>query len=258
MLKNIRKLLITLGLVFVITISIFSGIGSRTGKVAYANGNNTYTTTQQQKADLKEVKDVLAGITIGTNGNEVKAGSRGKILLYSSHSCEKNKEASIIEISENLSQKLEKKGFIVEHDKSLFANEQGYNRSYYSSGAMLDAKKLSEYVLVCDIHMDAATNPISTEINGKEVARLMFPNLSQNPNLKAETRLVEKIKEGLDSFGGKIFREQTTKYKKGINYYSLNKSPNILLIEVGGNMNDKLSAFRSCTYLSSAISEAIK
>jgi len=257
MLKNkIKMFLISLGLVCVIiTVSIFGGIGSK-GNKAYANSNSNKSTysMKQQSVDLQDVKDVLKGI----QGSDVKPNSRGRILIYSSHSCEKNVDSSILEVSSDLTKKLEKKGFNVEHDKSLFADMQGYNRSYYSSGAMLDKKDLSKYVLVIDCHMDSTPSKMTTNYKDMDVAKLMFPNLSENPNLKAETNIVDRIKKGLNTFSDKIYRENVTHYRRGINFYSLNKSPNMILMEIGSDKNDFLSCQRANTLVSSAIERAFK
>jgi len=262
MLKNIKMLLIKLGLVLVITFSIFlGGKAGNVGKVAYAtsNGKGVYSTVQQQKqmSDLKDVKDVLNNLN-GTTESGIKKGSKGKVLIYSSHSNEKYINGSIDLIGDDLAKKLTKKGFSVEHDITDYAEIQGYNRSYYSSGDMLKSKNLSEYVLIIDLHCDSSSKPVSTQVKGNEVARLMFPNVSLNPNLKTETNLVNKIKKGLDAFGGKIYRDNVTHYRTGIAMYNLQRSPNMMLMEVGCDKNDSTSCFRANTYFSSAVAEALK
>jgi len=266
MLKRVKMMLIKLGLVLVITISIFLGgkVGN-VGKVAYAtsNGKGVYSTVQYQKqmSDLKDVKDVLKGIqnsNVQSESNVIKPNSRGKILLYNSHSCEKNQDSTIQQVTSNLKLKLEKKGFQVEQNLTPFANVQGYNRSYYSSGAWLDTQDLSKYVLCIDCHMDATPNSVEADFKNGGVARLMFPNVSQNPNLKAETNIVDRIKNGLNTFSDKIYRENVTHYKKGIIYYCLDKSPNMILMEIGSDKNNFESCARANTLVSSAIERAFK
>jgi len=242
-------MLIKLGLVFAIgfvTLGLFK-IGNVLGnmnKVVYASNMSGYSVSDTVKTKEVKVAKVVQ--------------NRGKILLYSSHSCEKNTDSTIIQITENLAKKLTAKGFQVEHDKSLFADQQGYNRSYHSSGAMLDKKDLSQYVLCIDCHMDSTPKQISASYNNNDVAKLMFPNVSENPNLKAETQIVDKIKDGLSTFNEKIYRENVTHYKKGIIYYCLDKSPNMILMEIGSDKNNFYSCARANTLVASAIERAFK
>lgn len=244
--KKIQNLLIKLGLTICITISLFN-IGAKLGsnsKVAYAN-SNTYSVSQS--INQQEIKDTIKQIQ-----SERKV-SKGKILIYSSHSCEKNVDSTILQISEDLSKKLTSKGFQVEHEKTLFANEQGYNRSYHSSARMLDGKDLSQYILVIDIHMNSGVKPlIVKDINNNDVAQIEMVQTKTNPNLQAENKIAEGITKEINKFGY-ISRGIYSIYQKGINWYNLSKSPNMLLIEMGNNLNNEISVKRASTYLSSAI-----
>jgi len=261
MLKNkLKIMLISLGIVFFISVSIFGGIGNKVGKTAYATSNTTYT-MKQQKSDYQEVKNVLAGLEKSSNKNEsniIKPNSRGKILLYNSHSCEKNQDSTIQQVTSDLKLKLERKGFTVEQNVTKFAEIQGYNRAYYSSGDWLNKQDLSKYVLCIDCHMDSTPCAIESDYKNVSVAKLMFPNVSQNPNLKAETTIVNRIKNGLSTFSDKIYRENVTHYKKGIIYYCLDKSPNMILMEIGSDKSNFVSCQRANTLVSSAIERAFK
>lgn len=253
MLKNkIRKLLIKLGLAIFLTVSLFK-VGNMLGNMnntVYASSSNTYEVSDTIKT--KEVKVTEKVI------KEVKqVQNKGKILLYNSHGNEKNQDSTIAQITTDLKLKMEKKGYIVEQNLTNFATQNGYNKSYYSSGAWLQTLDLSQYVLCLDIHLDGTPNPINTTVKNQDVAKIMFPNLSENPNLKHQTEIVNKIKEGLESFSNKIYKPQSTSYRQGIIFYNLNKNPNMLLVEVGSDKNDFISCQRSLTYLSSAIDRAL-
>ena len=262
MLKNkIKMMLISLSIVFFITVSVFGGIGGKGKAYAKSNGLSNTHTMKQQKSDYQDVKDILAGLEnsdIHSESNIIKPNSRGKILLYNSHSCEKNQDSTIQQVTSDLKLKLERKGFQVEQNVTLFANVQGYNKSYYSSGAWLDTQDLSKYVLCIDCHMDATPCTIKADYKNGGVARLMFPNVSENPNLKAETNIVDRIKNGLSTFSDKIYRENVTHYKKGIIYYCLDKSPNMILMEIGSDKSNFVSCQRANTLVSSAIERAFK
>ena len=256
MLKNkIKAMLIILGLVITISISMFGGIGHNKVNNAYATGN-TYSVTQKAN-DLKDVKNVLARIN-GATDSGIKAGSRGKIILYNSHSCEKNIDSTVEQVTSDLKLKLEKKGFTVEQNVTKFADLQGYNRSYYSSGAWLKTIDLTQYVFICDIHMDATPSTVVANFKNSGIAKLMFPNLSENTNLKHETDIVNRIKKGLETFSDKIYQPQSTNFRQGIIFYNLDKNPNMALIELGSNMNNFLECRKTNTLLASAIERAFK
>ena len=152
---------------------------------------------------------------------------------------------------------MEKKGYIVEQNLTNFATENGYNKSYHSSGAWLQTLDLSQYALSLDLHMDSTPSPVVTKFNEGNVAKVMFPNVSDNPNLKHQTELVEKIKDGLETFSDNIYRNQTTSYRVGIQYYNLNRNPNMLLVEIGSDKNNFFECRKTCTLLASAIDRAL-
>jgi stage II sporulation protein P len=243
--KRIKMMLIKLGLVFILVVSLFkvgNMLGNMDNKTVYASNMNTYKIEQIVNKEVKSIE---------------KVQNKGRILIYNSHSCEKNQDSSITQISSDLKLKLEKKGFVVEQNLTDFARLQGYNKSYHSSGNWLKSIDLSQYVLTIDLHMDGTQNPVNTKFNENNVARIMFPNVSENPNLKHQTQLVDKIKSGLESFSNNIYKSQTTSYRQGIIYYNLDKNPNILLIEVGSDKNTFVECQRSMTLLSSAIERAL-
>ena len=241
--KKIRLLLIKVGLVLMLTVGLFK-VGNILGnmsspKTVYASSNNTYS-----------VSDTIVKVA-------KKVEYKGKILIYNTHGNEKNQDSSIAQISTDLKTKLEKKGYVVEQNLTDFTKSQGYNRAYYASGDMLSKLDLSQYVLCLDIHTDSTPNPVVADFKDGNVAKVMFPNVSENPNLKHQTELVEKIKDGLSTFNNKIYRENVTHYKRGIIYYCLDKSPNMLLVEIGSDKNSFFECRKTCTLLASAIDRAL-
>jgi len=181
--------------------------------------------------------------------------SKGKILVYSTHDNEGNKNSTILENAQNLCDKLTKKGWIVEHCTQSFVLKSDYNNAYYNSRKMLDSKgdSLKDYDLIIDYHNDSASVPISTTINNQSVVRFMFPTVDQNINLKQQQALIRGITKNLKEFSNDMVREETTKFHKGIVWYNSDKSPNFILIEVGGNLDDAISVARGNTFLCSAI-----
>jgi stage II sporulation protein P len=177
---------------------------------------------------------------------------KGRVLLYSSHTCEKNKDSTVADVSVDLANKLKNKGYKVDLITDDFV-KNGYGKAYYQSRAMLQSKDLSSYQLTVDLHFDSADVPISTRVNGNEVARLMFPTVSENPYIQQQKALINGIKDKLNEFSSTIVRVETTAYRRGITYYNSDMTPNFILVEVGGDKNDIYSCKRAITYLASAI-----
>jgi len=175
--------------------------------------------------------------------------NKGKILIYSTHTCEKN----IAVIAEDLSQKLRNKGWEVEHNTDDFTKLNDYNNAYANSKKMLETKDLSTYALVLDIHTDSTQSPIIDTINNKNVAKIMIPTTSENPNLQQEAKIIKGIKNNMKEFSSSMIREETTAYKVGIGHYNLSMSPNMLLLEIGSDKSTLMECKLSNTYTASAI-----
>jgi stage II sporulation protein P len=182
--------------------------------------------------------------------------NKGKILIYHSHGNEKYKDATIFDVGADLTNKLEKKGFLVEHIIDDFSKD--YNKSYYQSRKMLLDRNLNEYSLILDIHCDAGENATTTIVNNNKVARCMFVSTKENPNRDNEIKIAKSIMNNLNEFGKGIHKDIFEKYFKGITYYNADLNKNMLLVEVGNQHNTKVECQRTNTYLASAIDKYIQ
>jgi len=194
---------------------------------------------------------VFKAYAMPSNGRVEQRQSKGKILIYHSHTCEKNKDSTVVDIGEDLSQKLRKKGYDVEHIKDDFS--RNYNSAYLSSSKMLETKDLSQYSIILDIHIDASDNPIITkDKNGNNVARCMWVQTKNNQYLQEENYIANNITNEMSKFGN-IMKNIHCQYYNGIRNYNLSMNSNMLLLEVGGNNNDFISCKRANTYMASSI-----
>lgn len=242
--NGIKINLIKFVLILILAILVFR-IGSKMGNMAYANSNSINSNDLNNSIRIKTTKQSV--------NKPNKSINKGKILIYSTHSCEVNKDSSVITIAEDLAKKLRKKGYDVTHDKTKFADIKGYNKAYYSSGEMLEKLDLSQYFLILDIHFNAGKSPaITKDINGNDVAKIEMIQTKENPYLQEENNIANGITENINKFGD-ISDGVESYYKQGIIYYNLSKSPNMLLVEIGNNMNNGLSCMRTNTYMASAI-----
>lgn len=201
-----------------------------------------------------KIKKIIIGALILLSlffyGISVRASDKPKILIYSSHTCETNKDSTITQISEDLSRKLRNKGWEVVHVTDNFSKD--YNRSYSASRKMLNNIDLSQFSLIIDCHIDSGNKATTTTINNKEVARIMWVQTKNNPNLESETKIANGISDKLSKFG-EISKGIYAEYFKGINYYNCDKSPNIVLLEMGNENNTYMECRLSNTYVASAI-----
>jgi len=256
MLKRIRTLLIKMGLIAIITVSLFVGgvkLGNMSSpRVVYAS-NNTYNVEQVVKS--KEVKSVV---------NSKLADKEYDVLIYHSHTHEEYKDADVVSMGEDLKTKLEAKGLKVKTINEDFSKND-YNNSYYASREMLKKElKDNNYRLVIDLHRDAIAKDkkiLGKDNNGNDVGKIMFVSTTENPNYSENKKCIEEIKGYIDKFGNDLTRK-TYSYKHGITYYSSdlgnkNGDGNVILIENSFNTNEKLEVKRANTYLCSAIKNYI-
>lgn len=231
--ERIKKLLIKLGLVLLITMSITLGAGKALSCTVYANTYNKGYTINQ----------------------EINKSQKKKILIYHTHTNEDYKDTKIVNMGEDLSEKLRKKGFLVKHITKEF-DKIDYNKAYHFSREMLKEElKTNTYDLIIDYHRDAINGTVTNSgisINGDNLAKVMFVQPTESPNVKYGIEKAITMGETLNKFGN-INRGIWDKYKRGIVYYSQDLDKNIVLMEFGNQNNTKLEVMRTNTYVAASI-----
>lgn len=170
------------------------------------------------------------------------------ILLYNTHTLEKNSDTTVIELTKNLAEKLQKRGYNVTYiDKNFSVN---YNNAYYESNEFLSQMNLSDYDLIIDMHIDALNGKVTTDIDGKDNSKLMFVFSRASSNYNASKEMAQQIKDC--TYNKSLWREDW-EYNKGINNFNSDLSSKLLLIENGFNTNTKLEGMRANTWLAHAI-----
>jgi len=255
--KKIRNLIIGIGLLYMLTFGNFiAKAAGLNGQYILPQSSITYVQKVEKVDKVQCVKSVqtIGKTTITYNKSIVQ--NKGKILIYHTHTCEKNLNSNVVDVGNDLGNKLRSLGYEVDNVNTDFI-QGDYNNAYYHSGVMLQQKDLKSYDLTIDLHFDASPSPIVTKVKGENVSSLMFVTTSQNRYLQQETNIINRIKTNMDQFSTKIVRDQTTHYKKGIDFYELNRSPNMLLVEVGGDKNTYQECQLSNTYLATSINNYI-
>ena len=200
--------------------------------------------------------------SIPKNFNDEKA----RILLYLTHTTEAFKPAkndsfyeqyNIVGVGDVLKNELEKNYNIeVVHDKTI--HNTSYLESYKRSGETLD-KYLSEFEdfdLIIDLHRDSLDNKnlVTTKIDNKDVAKIMFVLTKNNPNfLENEELAIDLTSLANDLYPG--FARNILYYNNGSNSFNQTKSSKLVLIEVGAQLNTVEEAINSAKLLSTVIGE---
>lgn len=195
--------------------------------------------------------------------------AKPEVFIYHTHTTESYGQAgpdsldeskNVCAVGDALQEELEKNyGIAVVHDKTVH-NAYSYNKSYSRSGETVDKflKQYGDFKLIIDMHRDSAENkkPVTTQINGKNVARVMFVMARKNPHFKENI----SVANSLIAISNKLypgFCRGVMYYDYGTGYFNQNKSNNAVLIEVGANINTIDEAKSSSKYLARVIGEYI-
>lgn len=173
-----------------------------------------------------------------------------KILIYHTHTEEEYKDFTIVEAGEDLTKKLEDKGYIVTHVTENFSKD--YNNAYDSSRIYLESLDLTQYSLIIDLHRDSLENANTVNVWGVDVAKsmLVYSKAAATENSK---NIINTLEEDL----GNIARD-TFSYNNGINYFNQDLNENSILIEAGNNNNTEWEVKRLCTHLTNSIDGYLK
>ncbi len=189
--------------------------------------------------------------------------AKRRILIYHTHTNEAYVEgntgldSTVCGVGDVLAAELEKLGFTVIHDRTVH-DVADYDNAYYASRETLTnyLNSYGDFDLIIDLHRDAVPNKanITTTIDGKSVAKLMFVTAEQNPRYPAQLEKIESIVGIAKELYPDLFRTKYIyPYLSGIAYYSQDLSDNAVLIEVGANSNNLQEAKNSMEYLSKVL-----
>lgn len=213
----------------------------------------------------KKSKDVVNNGDVASVSKNLR-DKKARILVYHTHTTEAFKPAkndsfyeqyNVVGIGDVLKNELEKNYNIeVVHDKTI--HNTSYLESYKRSGETLD-KYLSEFEdfdLIIDLHRDSLDNKnlVTTNIDGKDVAKIMLVLTKNNPNfLENEELSLDITNLANDLYPG--FARNILYYNNGSNAFNQTKSSKLVLIEVGAQLNTVEEAINSGKLLSTVIGE---
>lgn len=187
-----------------------------------------------------------------------KGGDQPQILIYHTHSQEEfkdyytgNQDATIVGVGTYLTELLEKKGYSVIHDVSVYDLKDGkLDRSkaytYALDGITGILQKYPSIQVVLDVHRDGVREGthLVQEVNGKQTATIMFFNGTsqtpagpieylKNPYRTDNMAFSFQMKLCADAYYPGFTRKI---YLKGLRY-NMHMRPRSALIEVGAQTN---------------------
>jgi stage II sporulation protein P len=163
-------------------------------------------------------------------------------------------------VGEEITKDLEEKyGISTIHDETIhnaYVHADSYARSAVTIKKYLD--KYKDFDLLIDLHRDSNTSrsKMTTTINGKNYATIMFVLDRSNPHFAKNQTLVNK----LISISNKLFPgvcRKTYYYNRGRNHFNQDKSNNSILIEVGSHVSTTEEALNTSELISRVIAEYI-
>lgn len=227
----------------------------------------TYVDESKLSSNMyNELDDVINDSKNNTSVSRSYSDRKIRILIYHTHTTEAFKPANndsfyeqynIVGIGDVLKKELEKNYNVeVIHDKTI--HNTTYIESYKRSGETLDKylSEIEDFDLILDLHRDSLDNKklVTTNIDGKDVAKIMLVVAKNNPNyLENEELAIDLTSLANDLYPG--FARSVFYYERGSNAFNQTKSSKLALIEIGAQLNTVEEAINSAKLLATVIGE---
>lgn len=191
-----------------------------------------------------------------------------QVLIYHTHTGEgygsdnadeRDNEKNVVAVGKELAEELKNYGITVIHDTTIH-DDKDYNKAYYESVKTMDKylNKYGDMDLVIDIHRDAVDNKavVTTRLNGKDVARIMFVFAKENEHFDENYKVANSLLNISQALFPGLVRDNSEIIRNhGVNYYNQHKSKGAVLIEVGAHTNKPQEAKETAKYLGRIMAE---
>ena len=218
-----------------------------------SQGEEEKTQGDKDKESLENNKDLKKTLNKG----------EPEVLIYNTHNNEDFSPGGpvngITTVGNELKKTLEETyGISVIHDTTVHIKD--YNAAYKSSVKTLEGylDKHKDLKLIIDLHRDGGPSKasITTNINGENVAKIMFVISKARKNLDENMKLVNEMVETSNKlYPG--FTKGVREVNRGKNNYNQDKSSKVVLIEIGSEVSTIDEAKASTKYLGRIIAETI-
>lgn len=236
----------------------------------------TFTTKNEPKKTSSSVKNTSPVMIFQRNEvDDLTLPDTPRVYIYSTHYNEGynasnledyNITPNVVMASKLLKEKLNKLGvstIVEEGDIGDFMAVHNWNHSYsYRASRYFveDAiKKNPNLELIIDLHRDALSRKASTvEIDGTSYAKILFVCGKENPNYEKNLALMNQLNEKIKEKYPSLTRGIMTHDGNGYNgVYNQDISPNMILLECGGNENNIGEVTNTLTLLAPIIAEML-
>lgn len=240
-----------------------SNIGSLVSSLTPFSLNND-SIEKMSEADIAELKKVSAAYDPSLK--KVLDNSKPEVLIFHTHTTENYAEAgrdttdsnfNVVGVGEVLAKELEEGyGISVIQDKTN--HSISYNQSYARSNETLRSylDTYGDFKLIIDLHRDSVANKqaLTTNLNGQDLAKIMFVTGENSTRYEANKALVDKLYNiANDLFPG--LTRNTYIYEIAATSINYSLSDNFALLEVGSNINSAQEAKLSAKYIARIIAE---
>lgn len=173
---------------------------------------------------------------------------------------------NMVRVGEAIVAELEKAGFNVIHDKTIY--DTSYNGAYQRSRAQVELylELYPSIAITLDVHRDALTTnneqtiikPVA-EVNGKKAAQIMLiagregNTITSFPDWENNLKFAVQIQNKMNELYPDVMRPLFHCYRM----YNMDLTPNSLLVEVGTHGNTLEEAVYSGTLFGIALSEML-
>lgn len=232
-----------------------------------------YTFTNKQDQKTLEKQNIV--VFHRNEVDDLTLPTTPRVYIYSTHFKEgyaaSNLESynitpNVVMASQLLKEKLNKLGIptIVEEgdiNDFMVVNNWNHAYSYQASRYFLEdaMKKNPNLELVIDLHRDALSKKASTTtIDGTDYAKILFVCGKENKNYEKNLALMNRLNEKIKAKYPTLTRGVIIKEGKGVNgIYNQDVSPNVILLECGGNENNIGEVTNTLTLLAPIIAEML-
>lgn len=225
------------------------------------NNNSIAKMTPEEVAELNQVSAAYDPSLKKTLDN-----SKPEVLIFHTHTTENYAEAerdttdnnfNVAGVGDVLAKELEEGyGISVIHDKTN--HSVSYNDSYARSNETLKSylNEYGDFKLIIDLHRDSVANKdaVTVNINNQNLAKMMFVTGQNSSRYEANKALVDELYNTANTLFPGIIRD-TFEYEIAATSINYSLSDNMVLIEVGANINAAQEAKLTAKYIARIVAE---
>lgn len=216
--------------------------------------NNNYSVNIKKKDFLVKI-GINSYIPKEVKSKTVFKENSYKVYIYNTHQEEEYVDYDVYNASIDLCKLLRKRNIICDNESAniseeLAKNNYSYNYSYRITREFLE-KKINKYDLYIDFHRDSSSRDATLiNINNKNYARVMFVMGKKHDSWNSNYLVFKSFDDLVKGFDVKLSRGIFTRDNSSFNQ---DLSSNVILIEVGGNKNNKEEVSNTLEVLSDTI-----